>query len=202
MMEVTVEAPENLPRPEWQGVESAIQSRVLEVATHRPHDKAITIADSFETIGITVTDVRYVNVQNDDPEYSDARRQPDIWYRGEVESCAQGVIDELLAMPADERAEALGDLLHEAIDSRHCIIATAEARMVLAVSSNYDAMEEQFGDDSEATWEQLAYWAMHTDVRDRIDSRRDEWHPNDMPDDGVDDDGTDPRNPGVPFRNR
>lgn len=184
-MEVTVEAPETMARPEWQSLESAIQSKALEVATHRPHDKAITIADSFETIGLTVTSVGPIEVGGESPEYSEARRLPDRWYRDEVTHCADDLIADLIAMDADEREDALNDMLHEAIDSRHCIIATAEARMVLAVSSNYDAYEDIFGADT-SSWEARAFCAMEQDVREELERRREEWHHDDMPDEDED----------------
>lgn len=190
-LEITIEAPDDpTTRDEWRGFDSELLSKVLRVATREPADKAITFCDAFETVGITVVGVSPVEIGGETPEYSDAARVAERWYHAEVSHCADGVIETLKEGEADDREEQITESLFDAIDGRQCIIYTAQARMVLAATRNADALEEAQGDGVEATFEQRAFYAMEQDVREEIERRRDEWHPDHMPDAETSDDET------------
>ncbi len=90
------------------------------------------------------------------------------WYNDECRSCAQEILRE-----AKERNEDEEDVLRETIDTHEYIIYTFKAQLVIALSSNADAYEDEMGEKA-PTDEARAFMAMCADVREYFDTYRNE----------------------------
>lgn len=211
-LEIEVEAPSDLAdldRP-WVSPDSALLSRVLEVATHRPVENRITMLDAFESVGVTVATVGQVFVGDETPDADFVSRQGARWYMAGIRRIAESILSETRDRIVESKGDLpyelqdldsyLSDRAHEAVDSHEWVTYTHKARMVIAFSDSPDAYQDDSGDDAVATRDDLrAFYAMRADVNDAISRLRSEYLPpttEDDDDDGCPDCGQDIRHFG------
>lgn len=92
------------------------------------------------------------------------------WYADECRACAQAVLQECKDNPDRDESDAL----HETIDGHEFIIYTFKAQLVIALSSNASAYEDDMG-EAPITDETRAFYAMRADVMECIEAFRDEY---------------------------
>lgn len=143
-----------------------------------PETKVHTVRDAFDTAGVTVTDIKTtINEWNDpvgDPGFSGVIAVASAWYYSEIRAIAASLIAECAEEKPDDPNEWMTEAVDRATDDHSYVIYTARARVVVAVSSNADNYEADYGERPE-TDESRASWAMRADVWEHLNTRTDEW---------------------------
>lgn len=164
-LELTVEVPDGLTE-RWQNEDSALESRIREIATHRPVENRITMLDAFETVGVTLTDVSRVKVSRSFPESEDIFDLGQRWYEAEIRAIARSILSDLAdekIVDEDRASEWLTERVSTTCDGHNWIIYTAKARLVNAFTSSPDAYADNYG-EVPATDEARACESMIADV--------------------------------------
>ena len=97
------------------------------------------------------------------------------WYWDEVRSLAAEALEEFPLTvatedddePDDENEQERNEWIEQTIDGHEFIIYTYKAQAVLLASDSDGAYEEEFGEPAKS-YEQAAYMAMLTDVREQL----------------------------------
>ena len=69
----------------------------------------------------------------------------------------------------EEAREDFDQWLWETLDGSHALVYTNQARVILLISRNRDAYVDDFG-EAPTTTEAAAFWALRTDVLERMES--------------------------------